>query len=260
MGANKRELVEKMKAKTSGSNNQIMLTWCDNGTVDGKFMEGVVYSLLTAGLPITSAQRVQGNQIGRQRDTAFDTWHKKTDFDWILWVDSDIVLTNESLKKVWDSADPVERPVVSGTYFISKQMESSIMQPYPALFTAHESGDKYTMTYVHPLPHDQLIPIDYAGFGFLLMHRNAADKIREFHGDKALFMETDSGGSDGKDRFIGEDIQFFMNMKDAGVPLYGHTGATVKHMKRFAFDEEFYKLYWITMMNSIKAQGQAQAE
>ncbi len=100
MADNKRELVEKMKAKTSGSNNQIMLTWCDNGTVDGKFMEGVVYSLLTAGLPITSAQRVQGNQIGRQRDTAFDTWHKKTDFDWILWVDSDIVLTNESLKKV----------------------------------------------------------------------------------------------------------------------------------------------------------------
>jgi hypothetical protein len=253
MADNKRELVEKMKAKTSKGNNQIMLTWCDNGTVDGKFMEGVVYSLLTAGLPITSAQRVQGNQIGRQRDTAFDTWHKKTDFDWILWVDSDIVLTNESLKKVWDSADPVERPVVSGTYFISKQMESSIMQPYPALFTANE--DRYVMSYVHPLPHDQLIPIDYAGFGFLLMHRNAADKIREFHGDKALFIETDGGGDDGRDRFIGEDIQFFMNMKEAGVPLYGHTGATVKHMKRFAYDEEFYKLYWITMLNSQEAQA-----
>jgi len=92
------------------------------------------------------------------------------------------------------------------------------------------------------------------------MHRNAANKIREFHGDKPLFIETDGGGSDGKDRFIGEDIQFFMNMKEAGVPLYGHTGATVKHMKRFAFDEEFYKLYWITMMNSMKSQGQAQAE
>lgn len=256
MAANKRELVEKMKAKNSQSNNQIMITWCDNGTVDGKFMEGVVYSLLTAGLPITSAQRVQGNQIGRQRETAFDTWHKKTDFDWILWVDSDIVLTNEALKKVWDSADPINKPVVSGTYYISKQMESSIMQPYAALFTAHDESDKYTMSYIHPLPHDELIKIDYAGFGFLLMHRNAADKIREFHGDKPLFLETDGGGSDGKDRFIGEDIQFFMNMKEAGVPLYGHTGAGVKHMKRFAYDEEFYKLYWITMMNSMKAQAE----
>jgi hypothetical protein len=26
-------------------------------------------------------------------------------------------------------------------------------------------------------------------------------------------------------------------------------------MKRFAYDEEFYKLYWITMMNSMKAQA-----
>jgi len=55
------------RAVTSEPNDQIMVCWCDNGTVDGKFMEGVVYTLLTAGLPITSAQRVQGNQIGRQR-------------------------------------------------------------------------------------------------------------------------------------------------------------------------------------------------
>lgn len=226
------------------ANDQIMLTWCDNGMVDGKFMEGVVYSILTSELPITSAQRVQGNQIGRQRETAFDTWHKKTDFDWCLWVDSDIVLTNDALKKVWSSVHVTERPVVSGTYFISKEMERSVMQPYPALFDAHED-DKYMMRYIHPLPIDKLIPVDYAGFGFLLMHRSVADKMREFHGNKPLFLET-SDGDDGK--FIGEDIQFFMKMKEAGIPLYAHTGATVKHMKRFAYDEDYYKLYWITHM------------
>lgn len=236
-------------------NDQIMLTWCDNGGVDGKFMEGVVYSLLTSNLPITSAQRVQGNQIGRQRETAFNTWHKKTNYDWILWVDSDIVLTNDALDKVWKAADKIGKPVVSGTYFISKQMESSVMEPMPALFNAHPE-DKYIMQYVHPLIPDQLIQVDFAGFGFLLMHRSAADKMREFHGDKPLFLET-SDGDDGK--FIGEDIQFFMNMKEAGVPLYAHTGATVKHMKRFAYDLDYYKLYWITQMKA-DALSQAQEE
>ena len=234
-------------------NDQIMLTWCDNGSVDGKFMEGVVYSILTSNLPITSAQRVQGNQIGRQRETAFNTWHKKTNYDWILWVDSDIVLTNDALDKVWKAADKIAKPVISGTYFISKQMESSVMEPMPALFNAHPE-DKFVMRYIHPLIPDQLIQVDYAGFGFLLMHRSAADKIREFHGDKPLFLET-SEGDDGK--FIGEDIQFFMRMKEAGVPLYAHTGATVKHMKRFSYDMEYYKLYWITQM---KADLQAQIE
>ena len=41
------------------ANERIMLTWCDNGTVDGKFAEGLVYSILTSGIPIQGAQRVQ---------------------------------------------------------------------------------------------------------------------------------------------------------------------------------------------------------
>lgn len=247
------------RAEVSNRNDQIMLTWCDNGTVDGKFMEGVVYTLLTAGLPITSAQRIQGNQIGRQRQTAFDTWHNKTQFDWILWVDSDIVLTNDSLQKVWQARHVEERPVISGTYFISKHMESSIMQPYPAAFMAHDDN-KYLMSYVHPLPFNSLIKVDYAGFGFLLMHRSVADKMRQQFGDISFFIESMDEANNPTDTFVGEDIQFFMKMKEAGIPLHVHTGATVKHMKRFAFDEEFYKLYWITMLNSQKAEeAKAQA-
>ncbi len=74
-----------------------MVTWCDNGLTDGKFTQGLVYTILTSDLPIASAQRVQGNQIGRQRQTAFDVWHKQTKFDWILWIDSDIVITNDAV-------------------------------------------------------------------------------------------------------------------------------------------------------------------
>jgi hypothetical protein len=251
---------DQVKPANSTANDQIMVVWCDSGTVDGKFMEGVVYTMLTSGLPITSAQRVQGNQIGRQRQTAFDVWHKQTDFDWLLWVDSDIVLTNESLQKVWNSRHIQDRPIISGTYFISKQMESSIMEPYPAVFMAHED-DKYLMTYVHPLPPNALMKVDYAGFGFLLMHRSVADKMRKFHGDISFFIESMDEANREKDTFIGEDIQFFMKMKEAGIPLHVHTGATVKHMKRFAFDEEFYKLYWITMANSqVQARKEKEAE
>ena len=105
-----------------------MVCWCDNGTTDGKFTEGVVYAILTSGIPIASAMRVQGNQIGRQRQNALDYWYDNTKFEWLLWVDSDIVLTNEALAKVWAAADPVARPVVSGTYFVSKENERSLMK------------------------------------------------------------------------------------------------------------------------------------
>jgi len=215
-----------------------MLAWCDNGTTDGKFTEGVAYTLITKPIPIASAMRVQGNQIGRQRQNALEHWYDKTDFDWVLWVDSDIQLTDAALKLVWESADPVNRPVVTGTYFISKENEKSLMAPYPAVFNWVEE-DEYKIAYVHPLPANALIKVGTAGFGFVLMHRNAVAQMRKVHGATTYFNETGVG-----EEFVSEDINFFRLMAKAGVPLYTHTGALVKHMKRFALDIEYYKFFW----------------
>jgi hypothetical protein len=198
----------------------------------------MVYASLTTQLPIKSAQRVQGNQIGRQRQVALETWYDKSDFDWILWVDSDIVLTEEALQKVWIAADKNDRPVVTGTYFISKENEQSLMAPYPAVFNWVE-GQEYQIAYLHPLPKDALIKVGSAGFGFVLMHRNAITKMRQVHGATTYFNETGVG-----DEFVSEDINFFKLMHQAGVPLYTHTGALVKHIKRFALDVEYYKFFW----------------
>jgi len=228
-----------MQQQTSSkSDDKILLGWCDGGSVDGKFAEGVIYSIITGAIPIHSAMRVQGNQIGRQRQTALEHWYDKTDYDWMLWVDSDIELTKEALQKVWAAADKDERPVVTGTYFISKENERSLMAPYPAVFNWVE-GDDFSIAYVHPLPKDALIQVGSAGFGFVLMHRNAITQMRRVHGSIPYFNETGVGK-----KFVSEDINFFRLMGKAGVPLHTHTGATVKHMKRFALDVEYYKFFW----------------
>jgi predicted TIM-barrel fold metal-dependent hydrolase len=43
---------------------------------------------------------------------------------------------------------------------------------------------------------------------------------------------------------MGEDIYFFAVCDKADVPVYCHTGATVPHMKRFSFDEHYYKAFF----------------
>ena len=232
-----KQTVTQNQDKPKPKNNQIIVAWCDGGSVDGKFAEGLVYSILAGNVPIASAMRVQGNQIGRQRQNAFDYWYDYTDFDWILWIDSDIVVTPEVLQMLWNEADPVARPVISGTYFISKENEQSLMTPFPSLFSWTE--DPYKLAYVHPLPVNSLVRVGAAGFGLVLMHRNAAKQMREKLGNKPFFNETGVG-----EQFVSEDINFFRLMREAEVPLYAHTGAVVKHMKRFSFDVEFYKLFW----------------
>ena len=87
---------------------------------------------------------------------------------------------------------------------------------------------------------DLLLRLGAAGFGLLLMHRSVVKAMKEKHGnDYPFFNETGTGK-----QFVSEDINFFRLMGEAGVPLHANTAAHVKHMKRFAFDMEFYKLFW----------------
>jgi hypothetical protein len=55
-----------------------------------------------------------------------------------------------------------------------------------------------------------------------------------------MFAEQEGLG----DQFIGEDIVFFRKVRAAGIPVHAHTGALVKHMKRFSLDIDYYALYW----------------
>jgi GT2 family glycosyltransferase len=232
----------------------VALGWCDNGNTDGKFTEGMVSIALQApanGIEITHSMRVQGNQIGRQRQVLFDYWADQIKTDWLLWVDSDIVMDIHVLTKVWDAADKIGKPVVTGTYFISKQNEGTLAQPFPALFT--EVGE-HTIRHVHPLPENQVIPVDSAGFGFVLMHKSIIPKMREKFPDQSMFAEQENIG----DKYVGEDIVFFRKMQEAGVPLYAHTGALVRHIKRFSLDVGYYDMYWTLDMIKQKAKEKQQ--
>jgi hypothetical protein len=225
------------------SKETLSIGWCDNGLTDGKFTEGLVYTMITAptrGVSIHNAIRVQGNQIGRQRQALFAMWLDQIKTDWLLWVDSDIVLTADVLKLLWDTADKIQRPVVCGVYFISKETESSLMMPMPAVF--NETGEEYSIKYLHPLPKNEVVQVDNAGLGLTLMHRSTGLALREKFGDVSMFAEIENVG----DKFIGEDIVFFRKLKAAGIKVHAHTGARVKHMKRFSFDENYYSLYWKT--------------
>ena len=229
----------------------LSVIWCDNGNTDGKFTEGLVYSIITGEVPFHNAIRVQGNQIARQRQSAFEMWNK-VGTDWALWVDSDIVLTKEVVKILWDTADKIARPVVSGVYFISKQMENSLMQPMPAIFD--EGENEFEIKHKHPLPRNQVIKVDHAGLGLVLMHKSVIKALHDKHGaGDFLFAENNASG----EQFIGEDITFFRKVKAAGVPVHANTSALVKHMKRFAFDDNYYNLYWAAIESSERRKQNA---
>lgn len=216
--------------------DSLTIAWCDNGLVDGRFMQGITDVMLHSGMNIKTTLRSNGNQIARQRERIINAWYDGNKSDWILWVDSDVVIDPEKFQILWDVKDAIERPIVTGVYFTSDTPEESLMVPWPTLF--NWTPDKSKLARVHPMPKNKLIKVGAAGMGFVLMHRNVVKTIREVLGKVLLFTETG-----GYKTFTGEDIYFYSLCDRANVPVYAHTGATVPHMKRFSFDEAYYDAF-----------------
>lgn len=218
----------------------ITIAWCDNGLTDGQFTDSLVGILLQCNqlnIPILNAVRVQGNQIGRQRQVVFDAWADQIKTDWILWIDSDISVQASSIKTLVDSADSKKYPVLSGVYFIVKEIINGVPQPLPAIF---DEVDEYTIQYHHPLPINEIIKIDCAGMGLVMMHKSIIEKLRKNNEDGLVFGEKEAVGN----KYISEDIVFFRKLKDAGIQAYANTGVLSEHIKRFPLNISYYNFYW----------------
>jgi hypothetical protein len=220
---------------------KISIGWCDNGITDAKFTEGLISIALSGpkvGFPIFSSVRVQGNQIARQRQSLIDYWYDTLKTDWLFWVDSDIVLTLDIWQKICSTANKNTHPIVSGVYFIAKEDYKSLPIILPCIF---DDINEFSVKYHHPLPENQILKVDCAGMGLTLMHRSVVTKLRKEYGQEiSFFGENNMVG----DKFIGEDIAFFRKCKKIGIPLYAHTGAIAQHIKKVAWDAEYYNLLW----------------
>jgi hypothetical protein len=222
-------------------NETVTLGWCDNGITDAQFTESLCSVLINGpsnGVVFNNYVRVNGNQIGRQREGLFNYWADNLKTDWLLWIDSDISFDVNAIKLLWQTAEKYIRPVITGIYFISKEAEGSLKNPVPVIYCV--TGEN-SIQFVHPLPENQVIKIDGSGFGFVLMHKSIIFKMRNAYPNDSLFMEYFNNNPDD---FIGEDVMFFHKMKQINVPLYAHTGAVVQHIKRFNLNYNYYKTYW----------------
>jgi hypothetical protein len=216
----------------------LTIAWCDNGMVDGKFMQGVTDVMLHSGVKVATTLRSQGNQIGRQRETIVKAWYEQNKSDWILWVDSDVVISPETFLKLWDKRDAVEKPILTGVYFTTDTPEEPLMVPSPTVFEFVVNGNEVGIKRLHPLPKDKFLQVGAAGMGFVLMHRSVITRILEVEPNTPIFTEVGVNKS-----FMGEDIFFFALCNKAEIPVWCDTSALVPHMKRFSFDVNYYNAF-----------------
>jgi len=135
----------------------------------------------------------------------------KGGYDYLLWIDSDIVLPPNAVEKLLSH----EKELVTGVYAgrLSVENTTQILPVLYGLTDDPEFAGQYSMDAVLG---DDFFEIAAAGLGCCLVKRNVLEKVNIRYY---------------KDTMAGEDIAFFEDSRKAGFKAYADTSVKCRHME-----------------------------
>jgi hypothetical protein len=148
-------------------------------------------------------------------------------YEWLWFVDTDIVFREDAINKLCEVADPDTAPIVSAFYY-------TIMdgKKVPAIYKDSPEGHG-VFDAVRFYPEDKLFEVNGVGAGCLLIHRSVLEDIRMKGAcQPCWFREMVIG-----DREIGEDLSFCIRARNCLAPIHVHTGVQVGHVKNIVLGE-----------------------
>lgn len=150
----------------------------------------------------------------------------KSESDWVLWLDSDMVFNPDLMERLFQTAQKENADFVTGVYYRR-------VEPYtPTLFETLELGDAPTWSNVDDVP-DHPFKVAGCGFGAVLMNTQVIfDVCGKFGANPFTPMQE-----------MGEDLAFCWRARQCGYDIVadptislghmGHTLVTKEHWKQF---------------------------
>jgi hypothetical protein len=228
------------------NDEKIIVAWCDSGRVEGTFAVGLHHSIINTDInnQFTDFIRSKGMKIATQRQEVFDRWMlPEFDYsDWILFIDSDMEINYNMLKKLIDSADKDIRPVMSALCFtVTGEQNNGISVPKAAYFYKNLETNDYRWGNLNENK-GSVFEVDAVGFGMILIHRSVAKKLVNRFKNSHLFLERQDENN--HSNFVGEDIVFCEHLKEINIPIHINTDVVPRHWKTIPIDQHYYKLYY----------------
>jgi hypothetical protein len=182
--------------------------------------------------------------LTRSRNILIYTFLTKTTADWLLMMDSDEDLPLIIFDKLCNAAHEKERPVVSALVFAAFTDDDENLTPIPTVYRVDASGEMFA---IHDYPKDTLLQVGATGTGALLIHRSVLIKFQENatenQGDEWCWFIDGPIKFNGVVRWFGEDLLFCRKLAVMKIPLFVHTGAILRHHKKFWLDERHHALF-----------------
>lgn len=191
-----------------------------------------------------------GPRIAEARNQIVESF-AKTDDDWLLMYDSDMVFAPNALYQLLDDAydggTQVKRHIVGGLCFAGSLRPGGRLFPTIYRTTQDEDGQVGTEI-IYDYPKGVIVRVDATGGAFLLIHRSVFAKMSKPYpqgfgtmpngkpNTYPWFIEGVNGGAQ-----FGEDIAFCMRARALKFDVWVDTGCRTEHLKVGVLNEELYE-------------------
>jgi hypothetical protein len=161
--------------------------------------------------------------------------------DWLWWVDTDMGFKPDTVDRLFEAADPVERPIVGGLCFAQREdgpdgYGGHRFTVSPTVYDWAQVDGQYGWVVRWRYPSNTLTRVGGTGSACILIHRSVFEKIEAEHGP--VWYDRVPNATTGQ--LIGEDLSFCLRAGALQIPIYVHTGVGTTHFKPIWIGEEDY--------------------
>lgn len=218
--------------------DELFIAWCSDGKADDKFHQSLYATMASLGAIIPWGALNGGPTVPQNRNTVARGF-LASPYQWLLFLDDDMVFDPESVQMLLDVADADRFPIVGG---MACSMVEETREVRPTLYfwdDQHEHPGPVFKTIVTWEP-GKLLKVDATGCACLLIHRSVFEAMDGKYGDAYPFFAFGVQGNGVLP--TGEDLEFCRRAGELGFPVFVHTGAKFGHRKSIIVSVDDYEM------------------
>jgi hypothetical protein len=220
-------------------NNKVVIGWIDSGVVTSGFAAYISQILLHRSDIIDGVIAASGPYLSANRNTMARKFLEETDADWLLSLDSDLLVDIQSFDNLVNALDVTKYQVLSGKYYIPMENKIELAAMVFDKTRDFEGGTTWVDTESPEFNKPIIDNLASVGGGYMFIHRKVLETIlKDAAGPMPWFQDywQDFPYSS----WITDDIHFFKQVKKHNFNVALCTSATSTHLKTSKIDDDVY--------------------
>lgn len=218
------------------SAKKVTIGWIDSGSITSGFAAYISQILLHRSDKVDNVVVGSGPYLSANRNRMVQAF-LETDSEWLLSLDSDLLIDINSFDVMLSAADEEKYPIIGGKYYLP--MNGKLVTAAQAWHPEIEDGGIFLEDLGKPISDFMIDDLHSLGGGYLLIHRKVYETILN-DATVPLPWFQDYYEDYPYDTWISDDIHFFRLVHKYGFKPALCTQATSEHLKTSRINDSTY--------------------